>query len=156
MFKSLMHVSFFTDQMDEIRNFYEGKLGIKPKMIVRYGAYKGSSNPMFSQKAESNPDDICIIYFEIADGQFIEFFPKLDNQGPHSAWNQNLGYTHFGLLVDDIFETRQKLEAAGVVFDTEITKGPSETYQMWTRDPDGNRMEIMQYMENSLQLKGNV
>lgn len=26
-FKSLMHVSFFTDQMDVMRDFYENKLG---------------------------------------------------------------------------------------------------------------------------------
>ena len=28
-FKSLMHVSFFTDQMDVMRDFYENKLGLK-------------------------------------------------------------------------------------------------------------------------------
>ena len=31
-FKSLMHVSFFTDQMDVMRDFYENKLGLKLKL----------------------------------------------------------------------------------------------------------------------------
>ncbi|KUP25914.1 VOC family protein [Paenibacillus sp. DMB5] len=154
-FKSIMHVSFFTDQMEVVRDFYENKLGLKPKMIVRFGAYKGSNNPMFSKKAETHPDDICIIYFEIAPGQFIEFFPKMGDQGPHGKWNQNLGYTHFGLLVDDIFKTKEELLAAGISLDNDISKGPSETYQMWVHDPDGNKIEIMQYTENSMQLKGN-
>lgn len=39
-FNNIMHVSFFTDQMDAMRDFYENKLGLKAKMIVRYEAYK--------------------------------------------------------------------------------------------------------------------
>ncbi|WRK52532.1 VOC family protein [Coprobacillaceae bacterium CR2/5/TPMF4] len=35
-FNNIMHVSFFTDQMDAMRDFYENKLGLKAKMIVRY------------------------------------------------------------------------------------------------------------------------
>lgn len=34
-FKSLMHVSFFTDQMDVMRDFYENKLGLKVKIVTR-------------------------------------------------------------------------------------------------------------------------
>ena len=33
-FKSLMHVSFFTDQMDVMRDFYENKLGLKVKIVT--------------------------------------------------------------------------------------------------------------------------
>ncbi|MCM3600429.1 VOC family protein [Robertmurraya korlensis] len=45
--------------------------------------------------------------------------------------------------------------AAGITIDSDISKGPSETYQLWIQDPDGNKIEIMQYTENSLQVKGN-
>lgn len=155
-FSSLMHVSFFTDQMEAIRDFYEKKLGIKPKMIVRFGAYKGSQNRLFGPMAETHPDDICIIYFEIAPGQFVEFFPKFPGQSEDRfAWNSVLGYSHFGLLVEDIFQAKEELIAAGVEIDTDISKGPSETYQLWIHDPDGNKIEVMQYTENSLQVKGN-
>ena len=154
-FNGLMHISFFTDRLEEIRDFYENKLGMKPKMIVRYGVYKGSKNPLFSRKAETNPDDICIIYFEIGPNQFVEFFPRFEGQEEHVRWNSHLGYSHFGMLVDDIFETKKELIAAGIGIDSDISKGPSETYQMWIHDPDGNKIEIMQYTENSLQVKGN-
>jgi len=83
-FNSMMHVSFFTDQMEEIRDFYENKLGCKA-----------------------------------------------------------------------IFRTKEELMAAGIAIDSDILKGPSETYQLWIQDPDGNKIEIMQYTENSLQVKGN-
>ena len=63
-----------------------------------------------------------------ASGQFVEFFPK----------------------------GHEQLVAAGVVPDTEISKGPSETYQFWVSDPDGNKFEIMQFTDKSYQVVGHV
>lgn len=34
--------------------------------------------------------------------------------------------------------------------------GQSETWQMWIHDPDGNKFEIMQYTDKSLQHHGNI
>ncbi len=155
-FKSLMHISFFTDQLDVIRDFYENKLGAKAKMVVRNRRYKGTNNPLWSEKAETDPDGICIIYFEVAPRQFVEFFPKADGQEEHIVPNKNLGYSHFSLLVDDIYKTKEELIAAGIAIDQDISKGKSETYQMWIHDPDGNNIEIMQFTEESEQLKGTV
>lgn len=155
-FKSLMHISFFTDQLEVIRDFYENKLGAKAKMIVRNSRYKGTDNPLWSKKAETDPDGICIIYFEVAPQQFVEFFPKVDGQGEHIEANASLGYSHFSLLVNDIFKTKQELIEAGIQIDRDISKGKSETYQMWIHDPDGNNIEIMQFTEQSEQLKGTM
>ena len=43
-FNEIMHLSFYTDQMDEMRDFYENKLGLKAKIIMRYEAYKGKKD----------------------------------------------------------------------------------------------------------------
>ena len=153
-FNSIMHVAFFTDQIEVIRDFYENKLGCKPKMLMRNKVYIDSKHEEFKKLALDNPEGIFLIYFEIAPGQFIEFFPKREGQGPHDEWNQNLGYAHFALLVDDIYKTRDELISAGIVIDTDISKGPSGTYKFWIHDPDGNRFEIMQYTDESLQIKG--
>lgn len=155
-FKSLMHVSFFTDQLDVIRDFYENKLGMEVKMLVRNKRYAGQTNREWGHRAETAPEGICILYFEIAPQQFIEFFPKGDGQGEHIVANQNLGYSHFSLLVEDIYKAREELIALGIAIDSDISKGKSETYQMWIHDPDGNKIEIMQFTENSEQLKGSV
>lgn len=154
-FNSIMHVSFYTDNLERIREFYEDKLGLKPKMIVRFGAYKDKKESAFHKMAITNPDDICIIYIEIAPGQFVEFFPKWFEMKPKEDWNTRLGYGHFALLVDDIHETRDELVKRGVEIDVEPNIGNSHTWQMWIHDPDGNRFEIMQYTEDSFQLKGN-
>ena len=141
-FNNIMHVTFFTDQLDEMMHFYTEVLGGELKVVTRAKLYAGSSKRGYAQIAEVDPERIIIVYIELAPGQFVELFPKNDGQGPHAAWNANLGYSHFALTVDDIFATRAELEARGLAFDTEISKGPSETYQMWAHDPDGNKFEI--------------
>lgn len=153
-FKSIMHVSFFTDQLDVIRDFYENKLGLRAKMIVRFREYKNSANEYFRKGAEERPDDICIIYIEIVPGQFLEFFPKREGQAEHDEWNHRLGYSHFALLVDDIHAARNELAAKGVPIDTEPSIGNSHTWKMWCHDPDGNKFEVMQYTDKSFQVVG--
>ena len=156
-FNCMMHVSFFTDQMDVMRDFYDNKLGGKLKVLTKYKAYLHSENrPAMKAIAEVDPERVFSCYIELAPGQFIELFPKAEGQGSHDRWNENLGYSHYALTVDDIYKTREELLAVGITPDTEISKGPSGTYQMWVCDPDGNKFEIMQYTEDSYQVKGHI
>lgn len=155
-FNSLMHVSFFTDQMDVMRDFYENKLGLETKIVTKAKAYKGTHDKAFSQIAEAEPEKVIIVYIEIAPGQFIELFPKKEGQEEHDSWNQRVGYTHYALLVDDIYQTRKEMTDKGIVLDTPISIGHSGTYKMWAHDPDGNKFEIMQYTDKSYQLVGHI
>lgn len=155
-FNTLMHVTFFTNQLQEMMDFYQNVLGGTLKIVTRAKLYKGTGSSLYGSVAESNPDRIIIVYIELAPGQFIELFPSEPNQKPHSEWNEEVGYSHFALTVDDIHVAREELEARGLRFDTEISKGPSETYQMWAHDPDGNRFEIMQFTDKSFQVIGNI
>lgn len=152
----MMHVSFFTEHMDEMRDFYVNKLGGEVKVVTRAKLYAGRGSGKYAAIAEVDPERIIIEYIEIAPGQFIELFPAEEGQKPHGEWNDQVGYSHFALTVDDIYATRERLEARGVVFDTPISMGPSETYKMWAHDPDGSKFEIMQYTEKSFQLVGNI
>lgn len=156
-FNSIMHVSFYTDHLDEMLDFYVNKLGLKQKVVVKWKSYKGRSDrPMMAQQAEENPEGIFYTYVEIAEGQFIELFPANPNQKPHREWNEDIGYSHFALTVDDIYEASKELQEKGVDPDTEISKGPSGTYQQWFHDPDGNRFELMQYTDESYQVVGHI
>ena len=156
-FNEIMHLSFYTDHMDEMRDFYENKLGLKAKIIMRYEAYEGNEKRQnWAKRAKTNPQGIAYIFIEIAPGQYLELFPKADNQKEHELANSRLGYSHFALMVDDIHAAREELVKAGIDIDVEPNKGQSETWQMWIHDPDGNKFEIMQYTEKSLQHRGNV
>ena len=154
-FNSMMHVSFYVNDLEKTLDFYCNKLGLKKKMEVRFSAYKDSLKPHMKKAALERPDDIFLVYVEVAPGQFLEFFPKTAIQKPHSEWNECIGYSHFALLVDDIFATQKQLEERGVAIDILPNIGPSKTWQMWVQDPDGNKFEIMQYTEGSLQVVGN-
>ena len=156
-FNEIMHLSFYTDHMDEMRDFYENKLGLKAKIIMRYEAYEGNEKRQnWAKRAKTNPQGIAYIFIEIAPGQYLELFPKADHQKEHEPANSRLGYSHFALMVDDIHAAREELVKAGIDIDVEPNKGQSETWQMWIHDPDGNKFEIMQYTEKSLQHRGNV
>lgn len=155
-FNDLMHIAFFTDNMEEMMDFYVNKLGAKVKALVRYNVYLDHDDrPAMQEIAKIDPNRIFNVYLEISKGQFIELFIANEDQKPYTKWNEHKGYSHFALTVDDIFKVKEELLNNGVKPDTGISKGPSETYQMWISDPDGNKFEIMQYTENSIQLKGN-
>lgn len=156
-FNSIMHVSFYTNRWDEMIDFYVNKLGLKQKVIVRYKEYlHADDRPQLQKLAKENPEGIFYTYIEIAEGQFIELFPGNANQLPHRKWNEDIGYSHFALMVDDIFETSKQLQQVGITPDTNISKGPSGTYQQWFSDPDGNKFELMQYTETSFQIIGHI
>lgn len=155
-FQSIMHVSFYADDLNKIYDFYTNILEAKPKMLVRYKAYASQEGHPFQKMGQEHPDDICIVYFEIAPGQFVEFFPKYPGQKEHAGFNERIGYSHLSLLVEDIHKTRDELAAKGVEIDVEPKIGNSNTWQMWIHDPEGNKFEIMQYTPDSYQLTGHI
>jgi lactoylglutathione lyase len=157
LFTSIMHVSFYTEHFDEMADFYQNRLGLPIKVLVRFKEYLDRPDRSAMQKlAQKDPEGIFYVYFEIAPGQFIELFPATAGQKPHREWNEDCGYSHFALLTDDIFMTAEELASRGVKPDTAISKGPSGTYQQWYHDPDGNRFELMQYTEGSYQVIGHI
>lgn len=156
-FDSIMHVSFFTDKFDEMMDFYVNKLNLELKVLVKYKAYLDRDDrPAMQELAKADPERVFNAYIEIAPGQFIELFPASEDQKLHTEWNEHKGYSHFALLVSNIEETYQNLIDCGITPDTEISKGPSGTWQFWIHDPDDNHFEIMQYTEESYQVIGHV
>ncbi len=91
----------------------------------------------------------------MAPGQFLELFhPDGTLQEPGDLAGQ-YGYQHLSIQVADLAQARSDLLAAGVVPDTEISQGPDYTRQFWIHDPDGNRIELMEYAARSFQVVGN-
>ena len=151
---TIMHIAFYTDKLDEMIDFYVNKLGFKYKYDVKYSVYLNRDDkPQMQKAAQMYPERIFNVYIGIANGQFIELFPAFPNQKEHTEFNEHKGYSHFALTVDDIYKTKEELVSKGVEIDTDISIGPSETYQMWIHDPDGNKFEIMQFTENSMQIR---
>ena len=96
-------------------------------------------------------------YFECGNTTFIEFF---DQKMAVEMWGGKVEelhigtrYKHFCLEVTGLDEFCKDLKSKGVNV-SEITIGMDHSRQAWIADPDGNRIELMEYGPSSLQLAG--
>ncbi|MEP7241542.1 MAG: VOC family protein [Devosia sp.] len=109
---------------------------------------------------------LWIVYLSVTETQFVELFP--DAVGINPPWGTN-ALDHFCLEVDDLHAVVARIHAKGIelyrweetgpgkdprmVSDglNSITKGADGNLQAWLRDPDGNRLELMQMLEGNMQ-----
>jgi catechol 2,3-dioxygenase-like lactoylglutathione lyase family enzyme len=95
-------------------------------------------------------------YLACGDSTFIEIFDQAlaakqwgGNTDPLQAGNR---YGHLCLEATGLADLRTTLLARGVEVG-EIRTGLDQSLQMWTADPDGNRVELMEYTHRSWQLR---
>lgn len=157
-FKELMHVNIVAKDWDKMFHFYKNKLGLELWELVRYKEYLNQPNRPLQQKiAKKDPNRIMYAYFKICPGQFIEMFPKNDDQKTDIPWNKRTGLNHFALVVDDIQTAFKEFKVQNIpLASKQPSAGPSGTWQFWAHDPDGNYFEVMQYTKNSYQLQGHI
>ena len=159
------HLAFVCQDLAAVSAFYRDKLGFTYKFSLTY-ADQLAMNLAQAEKAGETPDPdmvarltarkdkTWIAYFEFGEGQFVELFDGGGATIPAvPTWN-HFNYNHVALLVDDIFAAERDLRAKGVPIDEAPKLGPDQTWQMWSHDPEGNRIEFMQYTDKSWQLVG--
>lgn len=157
--KSFGHLSFNCKNLKKSVEFYCEALGFEQKFSLHYSDFIDSMKsyspniPKFVINFfEKRKNRVWITYLEISNGVFIELFDQIGAVFSHRSTALHRNYQHFALIVDDIQEKKKKLISKGIEIDIDISLGSDNTYQMWIHDPDGNKIEIMQYTENSLQL----
>ena len=148
----MSHLAFNVADMSRALDFYCNILGLEKVFEIIIPENIAEIMPGHPVAALAGKPGIT--YLQIAPGQFVElFYPKPDTDllsgGPNY---EKIGYAHLSLLVDDIQTAAETLKNKGVVIDSDITKGPDNTWQFWIKDPDGNRIELMQYTEKSFQV----
>lgn len=99
-------------------------------------------------------DKIRISYFDIGNRQFFELFDASSATISYVPGRDSLNYDHVSLVVDDIHAAHEELLSKGIPVDTPLQMGMEGTWQMWSHDPDGNKIEFMQYTDNAWQLIG--
>ena len=85
-------------------------------------------------------------YLEVSPHSYIEVFQQ-DRIDPEAM----CPIRHFCLETDDIEQVRLKLLAGGYEA-TQKTLGVDQSWQMWTTDPGGVRIEFHQYTDRSAQV----
>ena len=110
------HLAFATPKYEEMRRFYTETLGL--------GEAFGNRN------AEGQP---TLTYFQASRNTFVELMP--------AGANRQAGFTHFGLLVDDVNAVAERLRSRGMTIPAPRIIG-SGSLTIAVSDPDGNRLEI--------------
>ena len=91
---------------------------------------------------------VRIVYLHISNRQYLE----LCLGGQESLTRddkKNLGVRHICFIVDDLKETKEKLGAKGIVFDSEILSLRDNNLVCYLSDPEGNKIELMQIQPGS-------
>jgi catechol 2,3-dioxygenase-like lactoylglutathione lyase family enzyme len=138
MIRRLAHLCFITNDLDRLIAFYRDGLGLPVKF--RFAAADGA---------------IFGAYIATGDSTFVEFF---DQQLAAKQWGGNLDplsagnrYGHLCFEVTGMAAFREVLLARGVKVG-ESRSGLDGSVQAWLADPDGNRIELMEYTHGSAQL----
>ena len=127
----IAHCAYNVTDMQAALDFYVGKLGMKHAFSL------------------TRPDGTpWIEYIKVAPGQFIELF-----YADHPFDNGRHAYNHLCLQVPSCKEAEKQLIEAGVTIEVPLKQGSDHNYQLWIRDPDGNRVEVMEISPLSPQSK---
>ncbi len=129
MIKGLAHVCFTVSDLAGAEAFYRDTLG-------------------FQRAFDFTRDDGTRFgtYLKAGARCFIELF-----EGDHTEPTQGQSFRHICLEVDDIEAAVAGLRARGVDV-TDPAMGGDGSWQAWMADPDGNRIELHQYTDQSKQL----
>ena len=131
MIKGFAHVCLSATDLSAVEHFYIQGLGCKKAFdFIRNGQVFG-------------------FYLEVAPGNYIEVFLRDEIEGANKA-----PISHFCLEVDDIEQIRRKLIENGYGA-TEKKLGGDKSWQIWTTDPSGVRIEFHQYTPDSSQITHN-
>ena len=131
MIKTIGHAAFDCFQFEKTLDFYTRVLGF---------------DEMFNLYNDEGA--LWITYLRVSDEAYIELFPKKGEMPPRSG-----SYSHLCLEVADIEITAREVVERGWTLDGEIKTGKDGNRQVWTKDPEGNRIEFMQMMPDSLQMR---
>ena len=135
MVLGLGHAAYNVKDMDKSVAFYEKALGFRKAFEIN--------------RPETGAP--WIVYIYAGSGQFVELFYGGVNEIPYR--DENIGFSHLCVAVDDIQEAWKRVVEAGAPQDDAPKQGADFNWQCWTHDPNGVRIELMQISEESPQKK---
>ena len=157
------HLGFNCKCLDSTVAFYRDVLGCREAFTLYYGDLipkeperLAAMEPETLLRLEQLRDVRWIVYLEWMDGFFIELFNEVDARVDNPYDPTHFGFTHFSFVVDDIHGFHQELldKGAGGYIDLLPSPTIDRNWSMWFHDPEGNRIEVLQYGETAMQKVG--
>ena len=118
----IAHVGFRVADLERTRAYYTGRLRIPQ---------------VYDQKDASGKTTLAV--FQVSRDQFLEFSP-----------GSPAGFTHLAFLTDKLEELHKLVETLGLN-PPELRTGRDRTRNFSINDPDGHRVEFVQYEPDSMQ-----
>jgi catechol 2,3-dioxygenase-like lactoylglutathione lyase family enzyme len=87
--------------------------------------------------------ELFLYYYKINDHQYIEIYPTLTDPSQDRM-------THFAFETTNIQQLRDYLDAKGVAVPATLKPGLDKNLSFSVKDPEGHRVEFVQYMPGSL------
>lgn len=158
----LAHAAYRVKDLEKSVTFYVDCLGMEKAFEITLGEFadqviagaKEEERETLRAEFALRKDEVSIVYIRVAPGEFLELYPGDPMMERIQAGQRNVGYLHLSLEVDDVAAWRAYLLEKGVNITSEISLGCDNAYQFWMTDPDGNEIEMMQYLPNAYQLIG--
>ena len=125
-----LHTMIRVSDLDESLDFYCNKLGlIKIKQL-------DNEQGRFILIFLVSPEDLVHTEFELTNGPMLELTYNWDKE----PYPEGRNFGHLAYSVENIYETCQKLQDAGVV----INRPPRDGFMAFIRSPDNISIELLQ------------
>ncbi|MGB3336020.1 MAG: VOC family protein [Devosia sp.] len=129
LIKQVAHTCIFAHDLAKTEAFYRDVFGVPKAFDFKRG------------------EDWIGFYLALGTRTFIEVFRKAD-----SSFAETNQINHICLETEDLDGLIAHVRGQGIDI-TDKKLGVDGTWQAWTNDPNGVKLEIFQYTENSLQFK---
>ncbi|MEO9296382.1 VOC family protein [Devosia alba] len=129
LIKQLAHTCIFAHDLDATEAFYRDVFGIPTAFTFMRG------------------DDRIGYYLDLGGRTFIEVFSKAS-----AKFDETNQINHICLETEDLDGLLAHVRGQGVEI-TDKKLGVDGTWQAWTSDPNGVKLEIFEYTASSLQFK---
>ena len=126
MITDLGHPAFAAHDVDETISFY-GMLGIEEAF-----------------RPHHDDGSLMLVYLHVSGDRCIEVFPG----GPTPDPDREQSFMHICLVTGDLRAAVEHLRENGATIDREPAVGRDGNWQAWTRDPDGNEIELCNSPKN--------
>ncbi len=127
LIKQVAHTCIFAHDLDATEAFYRDVFGIATAFDFKRG------------------DQRIGYYLDFGGRTFVEVFHKVA-----TSFDETNQINHICLETEDIDALLVHVRAQGVTI-TDKKLGADGTWQSWTNDPNGVKLEIFQYTDKSLQ-----
>lgn len=160
----ISHAAFKCKDLDASLHYYKDVLGGELAFVMLYSEFYEFKK----KEAEAAGKELDPVYWNAfgiyGDKPWIKYvkfgsvFVELFDAGIATELRPGdegfLNFQHLALEVDDIKGFTETIRGKGAPIDDEPAIGLDFTWQMWSHDPDGNKVEFMQYTDKSYQVVG--